>query len=81
MSDAAFFREFIAALKLEMKAAGQPVTRLKVAWKQGVATLPLRGRKRFVIRREHVVSIADTPAEMASAVYAVYLEERSGREM
>ena len=80
MSDADFFRDFIAALKREMTAAGQRVTLLRVSWKRGVATLPLRGKQRFEIRCEHVVSKWDTPEEMAAAVYAEYLHVRSGAE-
>ena len=56
------------------------MTRLKMSWKRGVATLPLRGKKRFEIRREHVVSMGDTPEEMAAAVYSEYLRVRSGAE-
>jgi hypothetical protein len=80
MSDAAYFRDFITALEREMSAAGQRVAFLRVSLKTGVATLPLRGGRRFEIWREHVVSAFDTPEEMAAAVYAEYLKERSGAD-
>ena len=72
------FDEFLRALRAEMKRVKQKTSDLRVARDRQSASLPMPGRRRYVIKAAHMVEEDSTPEEMASAVYAVYLSERAG---